>query len=275
MDLILVIILTVLLAPLALLTDGPLRIVLGLLSILFLPGYSLMAAFFPKKGQFDIIEFIALSFVLSIAVVPLIGLILNYSPWDIALEPILICITLFILVAACIALYRRWRLPQEERFGPRLRIKLPNWGGQSKLEKALVAVLLLVILASIGGFGYAAATSGVEERFTEFYVVGPGGTAEGYPQELALGEEGRAILGIVNHEHEAAGYLVVIEIDGKVQTTGAVSAYLAHEVKWEGPVSFIPTKAGENQKVEFLLYKDKEKAPYLELHLWVDVKEAE
>ena len=54
------------------LNETPVRIVLGLLLVLFLPGYSLIAALFPGRDDLDGIERIALSFGLSIAVVPLI-----------------------------------------------------------------------------------------------------------------------------------------------------------------------------------------------------------
>jgi len=273
MDLILVVILTLLVAPLVLLTDGALRIAVGLLFILFFPGYTLMAALFPKKGHLDAFEHIALSFALSIAVVALIGLGLNYTPWGIRPNPILICITLFILIASSIALYRRRRLPEEERFEPHLRIKFPNWGGQSKLDRALLGVLIILIIAGIGATAYAVATTELEERFTEFYVVGPGGMLEDYPRELALGEEGTITLVIVNHEHQATDYSIEVNIDGeKVNQIGPVS--LAHGEKWEEPVSFAPSKVGEDQKVEFLLYKDDESQPYQKLHLWLDVKEA-
>ena len=53
--------------------DGsPVRVVLGLLLVLFLPGYSLVAALFPGRDDLGGIERIALSFGISIAVVPLI-----------------------------------------------------------------------------------------------------------------------------------------------------------------------------------------------------------
>ena len=61
------------------LNETPVRIILVLLLVLFLPGYSLIAALFPRKNDLDGIERIALSFGLSIAVVPLLGLALNYT----------------------------------------------------------------------------------------------------------------------------------------------------------------------------------------------------
>ncbi len=59
-----------------------LRIILGLPFLLFFPGYTLVAALFTRKEGMGSIERVALSFGLSIAVVPLIGLILNYTAGD-------------------------------------------------------------------------------------------------------------------------------------------------------------------------------------------------
>ncbi|MDH4300312.1 MAG: DUF1616 domain-containing protein, partial [Dehalococcoidia bacterium] len=85
-DLWLIGILTILLAVIiAFVPSSPARIVLGLPFLLFFPGYTLMAALFPKKDRLGGVERVALSFGLSIAVVPLVGLILNYTPWGIRL----------------------------------------------------------------------------------------------------------------------------------------------------------------------------------------------
>lgn len=54
-----------------------LRIVFGSIYILFLPGFILTYIFFPGKEKIDWIERIALSFALSIAVVPLFIFYLN------------------------------------------------------------------------------------------------------------------------------------------------------------------------------------------------------
>jgi len=44
--------------------------------VLFLPGYTLIATLFPRKDDLDGIERVALSFGLSIAITPLLGLAL-------------------------------------------------------------------------------------------------------------------------------------------------------------------------------------------------------
>ncbi len=100
-DVILCMLWSLILLPVALLNIGEtVRVILGLPFILFIPGYILIFALFPARKtdrSIDIIERIALSFGLSIAVVPLIGLGLNYTPWGIRLEPILLSIFIFII----------------------------------------------------------------------------------------------------------------------------------------------------------------------------------
>lgn len=57
--------------------ESHVRVVLGLLFVLFLPGYALVAAMFPKKEDLDCIERLALAFGLSVVVVPILGFLLN------------------------------------------------------------------------------------------------------------------------------------------------------------------------------------------------------
>jgi len=86
------------------------RWVLGSLFILFLPGYTLIEALFPKRNDLDGIERLALSIGLSLAVTPLIGLLLNYTPWGIRLNPIIISLTIFTLTMSLLATHRKFTL---------------------------------------------------------------------------------------------------------------------------------------------------------------------
>jgi len=251
-----------------------LRIILGLPFLLFFPGYTLIAALFPKKQSLGGIERIALSFGLSIAVVPLIGLILNYTPWGIRLYPILISLTVFILAMSGVAWYRRRSLTEDERFKVSFEIGSPFWRGQSTVDRVLSVVLVLAIVGAIGTLGYVIATPKVGERFTEFYILGLQGKAEAYPTNLKLGEKGKIILGIVNHEQEEMNYQVKVIVDGMEEgvkiwledeneeltpianNTINIEA-LANEEKWERNLLFEPLQKGERQKLEFLLFSPK------------------
>lgn len=147
----------------------------------------------------------------------------------------------------------------------------------SKLDKVLSVLLICTIFAAIGILIYVIATPKIGEKFTEFYILGLSGKAEGYPTEITVGEPASVILGIVNHEHEAVEYQAKINIEGE-DVTLINPTFLEHEQKWEKEVSFTATTPKKSAKVKFLLYKGTssqfdESNPYRELHLWVDVVE--
>jgi len=249
-----------------------LRIILGLPLMLFFPGYALIAALFPKKSALDGIERLALSFGLSIAAVPLIGLVLNYTTWGIRLYPVLISVTIFIIITSVVAWYRRQRLAQAERFIVSFNLSLTIWKGQRSVDRILSIILMAAILGAVGTLSYVIATPKVGEKFTEFYVLGLEGKATDYPSEIKVGEEGKIIVGIINREHETVSYRMEVRIDGvKNKEVGAV--VLEHDDKWEGEIRFVPMVAGDNQKAEFLLYKEGRSEAYQSLYLWVNVTE--
>lgn len=213
--------------PVVLFSSGALRIVLGLPLLLFFPGYVLLAAMFTRKESLGGVERVALSFGLSIAVVPLIGLFLNYTPWGIRLNPVLISIVSFILIMCGIAWYRRSDLEEEERFKVSFQLKRLSWQGQSRLDKVLSVVLVLAIVGAVGTLGYVIVTPKAGEKFSEFYVLGTEGKAAGYSTELELGERGEVILGIVNHEQEETDYRLKVLLDGEI---GGVDIWIGNEV---------------------------------------------
>ena len=85
------------------------RIISGGVFVLFVPGYALVQLLFPKK-EMDLIERVAFSIGLSLAVVPLVGFLLNYSPWGIRLDPIVVSISLLSIVLAFASVYRKYMI---------------------------------------------------------------------------------------------------------------------------------------------------------------------
>jgi hypothetical protein len=84
------------------------RYILGSLFVLFLPGYSLIKTLFPTR-EIDDIERIALSIGTSLAVVPLVGLLLNYTTWGIRLTPITLSILLLTVILATTGVIREYQ----------------------------------------------------------------------------------------------------------------------------------------------------------------------
>ncbi|MBN1369448.1 MAG: DUF1616 domain-containing protein [Dehalococcoidaceae bacterium] len=273
-DLVLIVIFSAVLVPLVEFTSGAGRIILGLIFILFSPGYSLIAALFPSKGSLGTVERLALSIGISIAIVPLIGLALNYTPLGIRLYPVLLSVLAFILIMVIIAWYRRSRLLPEERFQLNLRQNTESlrrsWLSQGKLDRILNIVLVVAITGTLITLAYVVANPKVGEKFTEFYILGAEGKADDYPQTVILGESAWVTVGLINREQESTTYEIEITIEGQTASAlGPVS--LEHDETHETRADFTPSETGENQKVEFNLYKNGSSEVYLSLHIWIDV----
>jgi hypothetical protein len=107
------------------------RYVLGTIFILWLPGYAFIKALFPQHLPFskgiahtletseknlDTIETIALSIGMSLALVPITGLLLNYTPWGIRLTPIVLSLLALTTIFATAAIIREYQTrPQEQQ----------------------------------------------------------------------------------------------------------------------------------------------------------------
>ncbi|AKU08208.1 DUF1616 domain-containing protein [Haloferax gibbonsii] len=291
----------------------PLRVVVGLPFVLFIPGYALIAALFPERGPpidapedhdrmagIDGIERVALSFGTSIAVVPLLGLVLNFTPWGIRLVPILVAVSGFTLVATTFAAARRSALPEEER----LVVPYKRWfaaardelfNPASQTDAMLNVVLVVSVVLATASVGYAVAVPKDGESFTELYLLTEDGndelTADNYPEELVRGEPASLVLGVGNQEHRTVNYTVVavlqrVEVSNNSTTVleserlRTFTPRLEHNETWHEPHEVRPTMTGERLRLTYLLYEGAPPASptvdnaYREVHLWVTVREA-
>lgn len=256
------------------------RNILGLPLVLFLPGYALIAALFPAKSDLDGIERVALSFGLSIAVVPLIGLGLNYTPWGIRLLPILTSLSVFTFIMCGLAYIRRASLPESETFdisfkAAALSLKAEVMEtSESRLDRTLTIFLIISILLSVATLAYVVVSPKEGEHFTEFYLLGPEGKADNYTTNYTLGQSGTVIVGVVNHEYRPVNYTMEVKLENKslFLPENVKHISLAHNETWEEPVTIMPPLEGKNMKLQFLLFNETEKSvPYRDLHLWVNV----
>jgi uncharacterized membrane protein len=212
LDILLCLLASLLLIPLILFDIEPtLRLIIGLPFILFIPGYVLVFALFPAKKTdrgIDTLERIVISFGLSIAVVPLIGLLLNYTPWGIRLEPIFLSLLIFIVSVGLYGFYRWRKTDPEERFIISLNVTLPKQ--ENKIDRALTIILVIAIIIVITSLIYVITMPKTDETFTEFYLLGPTGKAEGYPRNLTTQENATVIIGVANHENHLINYTIEV-----------------------------------------------------------------
>jgi uncharacterized membrane protein len=320
-------------APLV--SETPLRVLFGLAFVLVCPGYALVAALFPEAGGatgsregpdpragtdatepradgavtadrtarrnvsgIDGIERVALSIGLSVAIVPLAGLVLNFTPLGIRLVPIVLVLSVLTLGLVALAARRRWRLPPGERF----RVPYREWAANARSEllrpatradAALNVLLVVSLLLATTSVGYALFVPSDGEQFTEFYLLtendSGGLVAADYPQNFTQGEGKPLVVGISNNEGESIEYTTVVVLQrverGPNNTTTVVeerelrrfSARVGPNETWRQSHTLTPTMSGDRLRVAYLLYRGS--APedpsvenaYRELHLWVNV----
>jgi len=293
-DLIACIALALLLVALVFLApESTARQILGLVFVLFLPGYAATAALFPENDQIDGIERVALSFGLSIAIVPLIGLGLNFTPWGIRLDPILASVSAFIVGASLVAWQRRMRLPEDERFVIVVDVEFDFWK-MPLVDKALTIGIAVMLVASVVVLAWAITTPRVGERFTQLAILGPDGMATDYPRNLTIGEDGRVLISVKSFEHRTANYTLAIILTNATENATAVGSWsidwgdvhpltpyiaiaqnftLDHLQYYNQTFDFDVTTQGV-WKLQFLLLIDDQPVTqdaYREVHLWLFV----
>jgi len=260
----------------------------AILLVLFVPGYVFVSALFPGNEDLDWIERLVLSVALSIVIVPLLGLGLNLTPFGIRFGATLVTVALFTTLTGMAAYWRRIRLPIEDRLTATLELAWPSLEGYSLLDKIASFALIATVIGSGCMLVYVLATPAVSERFTEFYTLGPGGNASGYPTKLNVSQPGTVLLGLINHESATVSYAVQVDLVGlrivhntsaSVDTTVEVNRTTLSWINitliagsnWTRLYTFSVTEAGL-WKIQFLLFKDGDfSSAYRELHLDIRV----
>lgn len=252
----------------------------GLILLSTLAGYSLLAALLPEKGAIDTVGRLLSSFSLGIAITFLVGLMLKLLLQVISIELVSAYLAVFICVCILAVVWRRHDIPPDGQF--RVSFNKMLKGAAEGLfqangtvpEKALTAILLVSVLASVAMVTYIIVSPMPGEGYTEFYILGPDGSADGYPVQFYSGENVSVIVGIVNHEHKNMTYDLVVWINDSTRKNILHTERLAiaDNETWEKLVNLKPSMVGPGLRVEFLLYKDEALTiPYRELYLRVNV----
>ena len=217
-------------------------------------------------------ERVILSFALSAAVVPLIILILNYTPWGIRIYPVIITLCIYMTVFCSIILYRRSKILREKRFNMLFALNmtrlhnLPRWQGIKLLDKVFIALLLPVIFTGVSFHKFAATPKSMPS--SEFYMVNHEGDTHGGFGTIK-NEEMEVILGVVNRERKNTGYTIKVNINGNTKKIIG-PFYLNDSEKWEDTIEFALPKYQTLMKTEFMLIKNSDQHTYRSIHLWIN-----
>lgn len=320
--LLVVVMVTVALVPVV--RETPVRVALSLPFVLFLPGYAFISVLFPaatpaeeeqeavettgqdkvstiqRWGSIDTMERVALSFGTSIAIVPLIGLVLNFTPWGLQLLPVLVCVGGVTVLMSFVGAWRRDAVPPAVRFQVPYRAwavseRAKLFNTETRADRVLTVLLVVTVLLAVGSVGYAVTEPKQGAAFTEFHLLteNQNGTlvADDYPTEFVSGEPQTLIVGVDNHEHRDVSYTVVVEAQNvRIENNETTvldreplyrfSPTVADNGTWQRRHQVAPTLTGDRIRLTYLLYKgDPPPDPttenaYRHLRLWISVSEA-
>ncbi|WP_458188943.1 DUF1616 domain-containing protein [Haladaptatus sp. NG-WS-4] len=268
-----------------------LAVALGLPFVLFAPGYGLVSLLFPQsgpsrpsgwssptrfqRGGITPGERAGLSFGVSLALVPIIGI--AFSLASVPFEPFSVVVAIFsvTLVLSVPAAVRRTSVPPENRFGVSFRgVGSKLYGAlfdtESSADVVLNVVLALSVVFALSAVGYAVTAPQDGEQFSQLSLLTRSGgefVTEGYPESFDPGEQKPVYVSIGNHEDETVEYTVVVELQRVEQRSGGSARIVeqeeigrfSHRVaageSWRTRYDIGPTMAGEDLRVVFLLYE--------------------
>lgn len=288
---------------------GALRSLLVLPLLLVLPGYALVSLAFPggrtneqpereesavgllATGVPSWYERLALSIGMSVALLPLVGLVLATTPWGFSVVAVLVSLGVFVVIVMLGAVVRRVQLPVDERFQyPGASMETDLFPDDSPVDGVLNVVLVVAVVLAMGTLLYGLAAPQPEADSTEVQLLTE--TDEGelvageYPEAIPPGESAEMIVGVTNDRAESATYTVVIEAQhveadgddltvldeaelGRLQLTTEPGERATQET------TISPPMAGENIRLNYYLYEDgapDDAGPETaDDHLWITV----
>jgi uncharacterized membrane protein len=165
--------------------------------VLFLPGYALSAALFPRRF-FGPPERLLLSLGLSLIIVALSGLVLHWLGWSLQAGTWAIVLSGLTVCASAIAWWRRKRNQSADDPPPKLHFNL------SRRDSVLLGLALLVVVAAIGLARMPTPPKGVTGYTLLWMIPAGNGNANDYR------------LGVNSMEFSPASYRLQVLLDGQV-----------------------------------------------------------
>jgi uncharacterized membrane protein len=290
-----------------------LRAVVAIPFALFVPGWALVAVLFPhghhetgegRNGRtvsdgLTLYERTALSFGTSIAVIPVVGLVLDLSPVGLAPDAVVTSLVGLVLVLVAVAVRRRRALPSEVRYSVPYRqwlsVARSNlFRTETSWDTALTAVVAVSFLLAVGSVGFVALEPKHGAPSSEFYLLAANESgdlvAENYPQEFTVDETRSLVVGIQNNEHVSTPYTVLVRLDRvelRNNSATVVESERLHRFEprltadetWHRRHPVQPSIAGDRLRLTYLVYKGNAPADptvgnaYRDARLWIDVRE--
>lgn len=284
-----------LVAAIGLEPGASIRAAIALSILMFLPGYALVTALFPKKdgsapstldqrvpedlttslmGKSSVrlspaVRF-ALSLGASVALLPLLGLVAAAVTGPITARAGVITVSLFVCAATALGTVRRLRTPAGDRYAPSfagcasaIRESLPGRTRRESIINAALGVSVLVAVLTTG-FVLTVPNDGSSYTTAALYGTDDGELVAGnLPDEMTLEQTVEVVLSVDNHHDRSVDYTVVVKLqqqsaDGTVLAERRLDTFsrtVAPGREWQRSHDLSPTFIGERVRAVYLVYE--------------------
>ena len=291
---------------------GELRALIALPLLLFLPGYALLAVLYPGRWRatgtaseratalnregISWGERAAFSFAASLALIPLLAVLLSIARVPLDPVPITLSLAAVTVLGIVVGVLRRLQLPP----GQRLRIPVRK-AGEALRESTVAAptrggallnvVLLVAVIAALTGLAYGLVAPPDGGGHTEAALLTEDGedlVAANYTTEFAQGESAPLVLTVENEEGVERTYSAVVALERVRGSGGNFSVVERQELNRfsmtappgttaRHPHTVTPSMRGDDLRLSYYIYTGDAPAdssggvPEQHLYLWIDV----
>jgi len=272
----------------------PVKTAVGIPLLLFLPGYGLVMALFPRarvqSAQFTGVvapstgrdargvafgERAALSFGTSVALVPLVVMALAVIGRPLDAVHLTASVSLATLLGLVFGAIRRHRVPESERYHLPVtawlgRLRDATVGAPTRTDAILNVAVVLAIVVGTGGFVVAETTAVASGSHTTMAVLDQNSTgtfvAGDYPAELTANDAEDLLVRVENEEGELMTYQLVGELQ-QVDTSGdevevlrrerveSASTTIGDGQTWDHRHEISPQTTGTDLRLTYYLYR--------------------
>ncbi len=244
-------------------TANLVRVAIAIGAVLFVPGYMLLAALYPNPEEVMPHERAVLAFGFSLAVVSLVGLALNFSPWGIRPIPFMSALGLWDATACGVTILRR---RARGRIGGAVRAPATTRPRATRLvlPTASIGAALLGAAAVVALLGTPR-----QEQFTEFYLRSPAGS---FPLPSSVLADAISVrLTVANREGSAQRYRIEPGL-GERRLPSIEVGDLPDGAVWERVLSFQANNTTGRTTLWLDLYRGSEAEPYRSLALQLKIR---
>ncbi|WP_121823393.1 DUF1616 domain-containing protein [Halostella salina] len=274
--------------------DGSLlRAAVGVPLLLFLPGYVVVAVAFPGSADtaasdqpfdpspddpaatVDGVERAALSFGMSVALLPVVAVAVAASPFPLSRPVVVAAFVGLICVGAVTAAVRRARLARHRRY----RVPVGRWvadlraglfGTDRRYAGLVNAALVVSVLLATATMGYALAVPQDGESYSSIALLTENESGEleatDYPTNLTAGDPAELVVSVENNEGAETNYTVVAVVQRVEPAADGVRVLEQRELDrfeaavgpgetWRRTHAAVPDLVGDRIRLHYYLYR--------------------